>query len=653
MKQYFKVKLNNAAFCFQHGSGETGLSKVYEYKPCCIADNGVILGVNDACDKVNIRIGEPLSEALLKCADLYAEEPRFDIISKRSADFTEICSRFGIVTRLAYDECLISVGSIDATEIHSFATAVTESVIEELGIFADVQFVRNAEINANPYSCTADWSENALSVIAESLCFKLGIDNASAKMFSVEVIDIDGLRHNFDRRLDIVCSDYTMLYFVLKNMIDSELKPALVTANLFDIRIVQTEQVVQNSVETVKQQFRKKSLWDYAKDNKTYLDIISKNNLNTNGNLKDYIKNNPDALSFEQLCAVVEKANTRRLKLGNYYINPHYAQKLSESIIDKKTKKVLINGYCPFMLVFMLKGQGADLYYTNLDERTVDIIHLLDPYSPFELININASQDTDYDVVISNSVNTSFKTGVNILLTHKTFFASDERKQIEDCSVSKIFDFGSYGFNGTSEQFAAVVFDSNALPDTTEVYSFDNDCTVLQKQSYITDSSLPCWVIYRNDKFDSVYSKMQFNLFNVYCNKQLKQRDYNANGDVCVISASCIDSDGDVNIGNDCRHVKANTIKNYDVSDYVERDDVFFAAATSSVLKVGRKPKGCIPNSSTVLLVPKTNVNITVNDLRYFSSDEFKNFYDVALNHQNFLLSTDRVSQYFLGKVVS
>ena len=653
-KTYFIIKLENAVYNIQRVSGKTGLKSVYRYRPCCIAENGFILGVNDACENFDISINEPVKEALLKCADLYVETPRYVILKKASAEFLEICSRFGIAKLISFDECLLEIDNLPETEIHSFTSAVRESISNEMKIDSDIQLYKDYNKNLNPYSASVSWNDYAPELIAEQLSFKLGVDNACAKMFSMQIVDSNDITHSIDRRVDLPCNDYQMILFIIKNMLDITITASSISVNLYDIYLKQDEINTEKRTKNAKNKLRKRQSWEYAKQNRQFSKIINENELFVYNNLCEFLQKNPLDLDFYELCIVAEKANSRRLKLGNYYAVFNYAERFGElcKILHQHNIKLLLCGYCPLLLIYMIKDIcNADLYYHSIDEKTLNLMNLLEHYSPYPNLELKPAEKTEYDIAVSGKVQAGYSAKNSIYIVKKAFLASDEKDLIIDTAINQIFDFGEYGINGSQEQFVAIITDNSAQPDQTEIIVLEDEYSVIQEQSYITDINLPCWVLYRNKKFDEIYSKLEFNLFTVHNSSQIKQRDYNAGGDICVISAACIDCDGNVKLDGRCRYVKSSDVGKYDISEFVQRDDVFFAAAKSTVLKVARKPKGCIPNPSTVLLVPKDDVTITGDDISYFLSPEFKSFYDVALNHQRFVLSSDGLSQYFLGKL--
>lgn len=653
-KIYFDIKLNNAAYSFQCRFDKTGLGGVYQNKPCCIAENGIVLGVNKACEQINIKINEPVEKALIKCADLYIEKPNYELINDCSLRFMKICSDFGIAKFLSYDKILLENDSFDESEAHYFIKAIKERISDELGAEANIDTYKTYASSFNKYSETVKADKNAAKILSARLSFKLKLDNAAARLFSIKVIDKSGIEHITDKRVAVPCCDSDMINFVIKTIFDNSIDADIISLSLFDIELTQQDTAAENKEPDIKTNLRRKKAWDYVKENKSITDFINKNGLYIYENLCEFLEENPLNLTFYELCALAEKANTRRLKLGNYYINPIYTEKfIKDCAALYKTKlKILINGYVPFLLMFMLNEYcRADLYYNNIDDKTLNIITKLEQYSPFVNLSLSPSHINNYDLIISYSINTLCKAKNEIIITKKAFLSSVERESIKSTAIDEIYDFGEFGFNGSFEQYIAIVISRSKAPNETKIVALDNNYSVLQKQRYITDDKLPCWILYRNKSFDSVYSKLQFGLFDIISGNNIKQRDYDANGNICVISAACIDLNGNVNTDKNCRYVMSSSIKENEAFNYIDRDDVFFASKKSTLLKVGKKPKGCIPGPSTVLLVPKNKIKITKDDLKYFSTNEFKQFYDTALNHQGFILSSDRISQYFLGKV--
>ena len=58
-------------------------------------------------------------------------------------------------------------------------------------------------------------------------------------------------------------------------------------------------------------------------------------------------------------------------------------------------------------------------------------------------------------------------------------------------------------------------------PGNTIVESLPLNKVMIQQQKYITDKLFPYWLIYRNKFFDEVASKLEFNHFTVFRDRQI------------------------------------------------------------------------------------------------------------------------------------
>ena len=62
-----------------------------------------------------------------------------------------------------------------------------------------------------------------------------------------------------------------------------------------------------------------------------------------------------------------------------------------------------------------------------------------------------------------------------------------------------------------------------------------------------------------------------------------------------------------------------------------------------------KKPKGCLVNGSLAVLIPKNGINPTEEQLAFFSTQEYRNFYQTARNFQTRSLNVDTCSVFFYG----
>ncbi len=65
--------------------------------------------------------------------------------------------------------------------------------------------------------------------------------------------------------------------------------------------------------------------------------------------------------------------------------------------------------------------------------------------------------------------------------------------------------------------------------------------------------------------------------------------------------------------------------------------------------RVIKKQKETLVNGSVAILIPKENMELSKEELLYFSSDEYREFYKVARNYQTRSLNIDNNSVYWFG----
>ena len=65
--------------------------------------------------------------------------------------------------------------------------------------------------------------------------------------------------------------------------------------------------------------------------------------------------------------------------------------------------------------------------------------------------------------------------------------------------------------------------------------------------------------------------------------------------------------------------------------------------------RVMKNKKGFIVNGSVAILIPKENIELTEEQMRYYSTEEYRKFYKIARNHQTRSLNVDSTSVFFYG----
>ena len=170
-----------------------------------------------------------------------------------------------------------------------------------------------------------------------------------------------------------------------------------------------------------------------------------------------------------------------------------------------------------------------------------------------------------------------------------------------------------------------------------------------QVQRYITDSTLPNWVLYRNKLFDQVLNSKQFSIFSVFRDRQLTKASATSDNGIWVIRSRNIPRDGKsiIHIDGYDMYVNRNDIDSFEVTKYLDRDDVLLVPNMTYYPRMIRKPRGVLTNGSIAILIPNEGVNVSDADVDYIASAEFEEFYRIARNHATRSLNIDGVSIYY------
>src|SRR5574344_1527963 len=300
--------------------------------------------------------------------------------------------------------------------------------------------------------------------------------------------------------------------------------------------------------------------------------IIKQYSLSIYSNLETFIIRNPLNLPLEALSIIAEYANSNRVDNSAYYTSPYLIQKMMSELIvtNKNNINILepsagVGNFVPFIIdKFIDKNVILDII--DIDENSLRIAKiLLDKVCIPDNFKINFIHDDflthefdkKYDYIIGNPPFGKLKTNdpkrklylekaknknttnicsffldkavdlsENIFLVFPKFLLntpefSSSRSYLSQLKIPTIIDFGEKGFPGVLIETIAIQIITNEKPDDVKIISLTKEINELKKQDYIMDNSLPYWVIYRNSSFDFVYNKLNFNVFNVFRDRQI------------------------------------------------------------------------------------------------------------------------------------
>lgn len=439
------------------------------------------------------------------------------------------------------------------------------------------------------------------------------------------------------------------------------------------------------------------------------IQLIEKNKLNELSNLKNFIINSKNHYSLEQLSRIIELANTKRIANSAYYTNDFIIEEIIKELPDFHEKQE-INIIEPSVgigkfLTFLFKKYSyvpkVNLFLIDIDEEVlslltilykdiipnnfhIKIIHqdfLIDNNQYVDLIignppftKLTKKQLKSYS---NNDINCSNLAGLFLykaiqqadyvsLILPKNLLNTKEYELLRhhlknmNIQVQQIMDFGELGFKGVLIETINLMIKTKASvaqeTQYTKIISLPRKMTLNQKSNYIFDEKLPYWIIYRNDFFDKILDKLNFDIFDVFRDRQITNNNTQTEpSELCksirVIKSRNINDTGEhiVNIPDYDTFIQADTLAKLSVGQYLNRDDVYLTPNMTYNPRVMQKQKGYVVNGSVAILIPKTNFLLTKKQMLYFSSDEFRQFYRIARNYQTRSLNIDKNSVYWFG----
>lgn len=430
--------------------------------------------------------------------------------------------------------------------------------------------------------------------------------------------------------------------------------------------------------------------------------VINSNKLSEMENLRSFVADNPMNLSVASLCKVAEMANTRRTENAAFFTSKTLITEMMKVLpnTDKDTVRILepsvgVGNFLP-LIIKKFEGKRIVLDVVDVDLHSLTLAKLMvEKYTVPETCTINYIHDDfllhnfeeKYDYIIGNPPFLKMKASnkmldiyrnnaINKSTTNICSFFLDKavnlgnyvalvfpkfllntpefaptREYLCEKTVESIIDFGEKGFPGVLVETMAIFINNLARPSKTQVVSITHGIHKSQLQKYIFDKKLPYWIIYRNEQFDSVCRKLDFNVFKVFRDRQITNSILLDSGDVRVLKSRNISDDGKsiYDLKDYDSYINYDKLNNLAVSAYLNRDDVYLTPNMTYKPRVVRKPLNCVVNGSLAVLIPKNNIVLSEKQMEYYSTQEYREFYQIARNYQTRSLNVDACSVFFYG----
>lgn len=430
--------------------------------------------------------------------------------------------------------------------------------------------------------------------------------------------------------------------------------------------------------------------------------LVSSKELSEVDNLREFIVDNPMNLSAAALGRVAEMANTNRTDHAAFFTSKTLITEMMKALpdTDKDVVRILepsvgVGNFLP-LIIKKFEGRKIILDVVDIDSHSLEFAELiLKNYSIPETCTINYIHDDfllhhfeeKYDYIIGNPpffkmksadklLNVYRGNAINKSTTNMCSFFLDKavnlgnyvalvfpkfllntpefaptRSYLSKKAVECIIDFGEKGFPGVLVETLAVFINNLGRPSITRVASITHGKYMSQSQKYIFDEKLPYWIIYRDMKFDTICKRLDFNVFKVFRDRQITNFQLSDSGDIRVLKSRNISDDGKV-IVDLCdydSYIEYNVLKELAVFEYLDREDVYLTPNMTYKPRVMRKPKNCVVNGSLAILIPKNGIVPTDKQMEFFSTQAYREFYQIARNYQTRSLNVDACSVFFYG----
>ena len=449
---------------------------------------------------------------------------------------------------------------------------------------------------------------------------------------------------------------------------------------------------------------------EFCKKRITSLDInrtIESYGLNDRDTLIRYLKDNPDSLSLLELQRIVELCNAKREENAAYYTNKFIVNEIMDVLPDFGKDEIHIlepsvgaGCFVPF-IIKRYEGLGkVHLDLVDIDEDSIVMLRLLlsmmDVPENFDIRIINADfilydPDCRYDLAIGNPPYSKLKAlsselklrlaknrntvtknlselflekcldlaDYTALVLNKNMLSAGEydmtRSFLRNMRIESIIDFGRYGFTGLSIETICLVVQPKRKPADTFIHNMKYNFRIRQPQSYITDDEFPYFIIYRDTAFDEVAGKLEFDIFNVFRDRQITKKNSTQNkedGFLRVLKARNIQDDGTIiDIEGYDTYIDPKVCATLSVSRYVGNSMVYLTPNMTYNPRVIPNIDGYVPDGSVAVLIPKTARSLTAEQMQYFTTEEYRRFYLIARNLSTQSINVDNKSVFFYGVI--
>ncbi|WP_313256612.1 DNA cytosine methyltransferase [Lacrimispora sp.] len=435
--------------------------------------------------------------------------------------------------------------------------------------------------------------------------------------------------------------------------------------------------------------------------------IISQRDLTNRDSLTNFLKENPLDLDMASLMRITELCNARREKNAAFYTNKFIVNEIMGQLptFNKDEIRILepsvgAGSFVPFLFKQYESVPHVILDVIDIDEESIEAFNLLlDRIGVPDNFTVNCIchdfliwevKGAVYDLAVGNppfsklkkhtkEIDAALKDNTNhrtnnlaamflekcmrcsdcvALVLNKNILATEEyadtRNLLRTMRIDTIIDFGRYGFTGVSIETMCMIVYPKQKPKDTSVYNMKYNRKLVRSQNYITDEQFPSFIIYRDEQFDKVAEKLEFNVFSVFRDRQItKSMTTSQKGDdtLWIIKARNINDDGlgITHIDNYDVFLPEQIAESMSVARFINDKNVYLTPNMTYNPRVIENLPDTIPDGSVAVLIPKKPIRLTARQKAFFSTSEYRRFYGIARNLSTQSINVDNNSVFFYG----
>lgn len=151
-----------------------------------------------------------------------------------------------------------------------------------------------------------------------------------------------------------------------------------------------------------------------------------------------------------------------------------------------------------------------------------------------------------------------------------------------------------------------------------------------------------------------VSKRLEFDKFTVFRDRQITNTNTSlikGNDVVRVLKSRNISDDGKkiIDIPGYDAYIDSDVAVGLSAYKFYGNESVYLTPNMTYKPRVMKNQRNMLVNGSVAILIPKEPMELTEKQMEYFSTEEYRKFYQIARNYQTRSLNVDATSVFFYG----